>query len=337
MKKFLMMLIALVAAVSVSAQTYVKPSIFDNTYVQVTYGVTALTHPYCWGGIDWSHSLAQQSGLQVGKYVTPRFAVALDGVVSWDTFSCTKLSEYTVPFVTVNALAKYRFVDANKFAFTAVAGPGWAHGFVKDGTDLNGLMTKFQVEFTYKATDRLGIVVAPEFNYNLTNFYSNGNQPYFDSRNSWYGLNVGVSYRLGDKFKECPYTYTQGDVDRLNATINDLRAALAQKPNEVVKEVVKNSVTVENIVNSYSVTFDKGSHSVGDISAIASELNKSTKDIVIVGSTSPEGSERLNKNLAISRAEAVKAALIDAGVKADRISIATNYSDQRRATIVVAE
>lgn len=337
MKKFLMMLVALVAAISVSAQTYVKPNVFDNTYVQVTYGVTALTHPNCLLGIDWSHSLAQQSGLQVGKYITPKFGVALDGVVSWDTFSCTKLSDYTVPFVTVSALAKYRFVDTHKLAFTAVAGPGWAHYFVKDGTDLNGLMTKFQVEFTYKATDRLGIVVAPEFNYNLTNFYGNGNQPYFDSRNSWYGLNVGVSYRLGDKFKECPYKYTQGDVDHLNATINDLRAALAQKPNEVVKTVVEKSVVVEGVDNSYTVLFAKSSDVVGDVTAVASALNKSDKPVVIVGGTSPEGTEAYNKSLAISRAEAVKAALVKAGVDASRISISTDYSSQRRATIIVGE
>lgn len=333
-------MVALVAAVSVSAQTYVAPKFTDNTYVSLRYGVTNLMHPQCNGFTNWAHSLAQQTELQFGKYVTPRFAVAIDGTMSWDTFSHEKMSQNTVPFVTVAALAKYRVLDFNKLGIVAVAGPGWVHGFdansTKDHYDSNGMFAKFQLEFAYKVTDRLAIDVVPELNYNFTTgaFYHQ-HQPTFDSRNAWYGLNVGVTYRLGDKFKECPYTYTQGDVDHLNATINDLRAELAKKPTEVVKTVVEKSVVVEDVANSYTVYFDKNSSEVASLASVASALKKSDSVITVIGSTSPEGSETLNKNLAVARAEAVKSALVDAGISADRIKVATDYSNQRRATIVV--
>lgn len=340
MKKFILMMAAIVAAVSMSAQTYVAPKFTDNTYVTLRYGATALMHPKCYGFENFGHSLAQQTELQFGKWVTPRFAVALDGVVSWDTFSHQKLSEYTVPFITVSALAKYRFVDTNKFAFTTVTGPGWVHGFVKNGTgknDKNDLMAKFQLEFTYKVTDRLDVDVVPELNYNLTS-RGTGMNPYFDSRDAWYGLNVGVTYRLGKKFQECPYTYTQGDVDHLNAVINDLRAELDKKPTEV--KVVETKVvkeTVKDVTMLPAVTFEKGSAVVDNIDALVSVLKNSDGTITLVGSTSPEGTEKYNANLAVARAEAVKNALVNAGVSENRIKTATSYEVQRAVQVLLSK
>lgn len=315
MKKILMMMVAMVAAISMSAQTYVAPKFTDNTYVSIRYGVTALTHPGCLSGINWAHSLAQQSELQFGKYITPKFGVALDGVVSWDTFSCTKLSDYTVPFVTVSALAKYRLIDTHKFALTAVTGPGWAHGFYKDAADANDLMAKFQVELAYKVTDRLAVEVVPELNYNITNFYAYGTRvnPRFDSRNSWYGVNVGVTYRLGDGFKKCPYAYTQGDVDHLNATINDLRAALDEKPREVVKETVKTVEVTKAVQAVYTVLFAKNSAELTE--AAKATLDKVAGTVDVVATASPEGTAARNDVLSQERADVVKTYLEGKGVK----------------------
>ena len=350
MKKFILMMAAIVAAVSMSAQTYVAPKLTDNTYVTLRYGVTALMHPESNNFENFGHSLAQQTELQFGKWVTPRFAVALDGVVSWGTFSHQSVfstpkyvggvkQTYAVPFITVSALAKYRFVDTNKFAFTTVAGPGWVHGFVKNGQDANDLMAKFQLEFTYKLTDRLDVDVVPELNYNLTRNGAN-KQPYFDSHDAWYGLNVGITYRLGNKFQECPYTYTQGDVDHLNTVINELRAELEKKPTEVKvveTKVVKETVTVKDVNMLPTVTFEKGSAVVNNIDALASALKNSDGTITLVGSTSPEGTEKYNANLAVARAEAVKNALVNAGVSENRIKTATSYESQRAVQVLLSK
>lgn len=348
MKKFFSIMIAFVAMFTMSAQTYVAPKFTDNTYVTLRYGVTGLMKPSSLSSFNYArgtcgdksngfaHSLAQQTELQFGKWVTPRFAVALDGVVSWDTFSSLhKMSDYTVPFITVSALAKYRFVDTNKFAFTTVTGPGWVHGFVKNGTgknDKNDLMAKFQLEFTYKLTDRLDVDVVPELNYNLTRNGAN-KQPYFDSHDAWYGLNVGITYRLGKQFTECPYKYTQADVDALNEQINELRA---RKPKVVEKEVIKEVVKKEYIgLDEVIITFEKESSELTDIAKAV--LNKiieySTVVTYIQGDASYDGNVKFNENLANARAESVKKYLEDKGVKV--INADGKMTGSRIATIYV--
>lgn len=345
MKKIFSLMIAIVAMFTMNAQTYVAPKFTDNTYVTLRYGVTGLMKPSSFNYVGGTcgdksnglaHSLAQQTELQFGKWVTPRFAVALDGVVSWDTFSSLhKMSDYTVPFITVSALAKYRFVDTNKFAFTTVTGPGWVHGFVKNGTgknDKNDLMAKFQLEFTYKLTDRLDVDVVPELNYNLTRNGAN-KQPYFDSHDAWYGLNVGITYRLGKQFTECPYKYTQEDVDALNEQINELRA---RKPKVIEKDVIKEVVKKEYIgLDEVIITFEKESSELTDIAKAV--LNKiieySTVVTYIQGDASYDGNAKFNENLANARAESVKKYLEDNGVKV--INADGKMTGSRIATIYV--
>lgn len=160
-------------------------------------------------------------------------------------------------------------------------------------------------------------------------------QPRFDVRNSWYGLEVGVSYRLGNTFKVCNKTHTQAEVDALNAEINELREKLEKKPEMVVQYVDK--AVVETVDNNYTVLFKQGKSDVGDLSDIAKKLNKTDASITIVGSTSPEGSEKFNRNLALARANAVKDALVKAGVDKDRITVTNEYGKQRNATIILSK
>lgn len=320
-------MIALVAMFAMNAQTLEQTKFIDNTYVTMRYGVTGLMKPSSFKYVrgtrgtcgdksnGLAHSLAQQTELQFGKWVTPRFAVALDGVVSWDTFSSLhKMSDYTVPFITVSALAKYRFVDTNKFAFTTVTGPGWVHGFVKNGTgknDKNDLMAKFQLEFTYKLTDRLDVDVVPELNYNLTRNGAN-KQPYFDSHDAWYGLNVGITYRLGNQFTECPYKYTQADVDKLNAEINDLRARQPEVVEKIVEKVVTKEVKTQT---TYVVAFDYGKAELDQ--AGRDVLNAIPTDAVVdvQGEASYPGSKNFNQKLSERRAIVVSDYLTNRGIK----------------------
>lgn len=317
-------MIAIVAMFAMNAQTLEQTKFIDNTYVTLRYGVTGLMKPSSFNYVKgtcgdksngFAHSLAQQTELQFGKWVTPRFAVALDGVVSWDTFSSLhKMSDYTVPFITVSALAKYRFVDTNKFAFTTVTGPGWVHGFVKNGTgknDKNDLMAKFQLEFTYKLTDRLDVDVVPELNYNLTRNGAN-KQPYFDSHDAWYGLNVGITYRLGNQFTACPYKYTQADVDKLNAEINDLRARQPEVVEKIVEKVVTKEVKTQT---TYVVAFDYGKAELDQ--AGRDVLNAIPTDAVVdvQGEASYPGSKNFNQKLSERRATVVSDYLTNRGIK----------------------
>ena len=321
MKKIFSLMIAIVAMFTMNAQTYVSPKFTDNTYVTLRYGVTGLMKPSSFNYVGGTcgdksnglaHSLAQQTEFQFGKWVTPRVAVALDGVVSWDTFSSLhKMSDYTVPFITVSALAKYRFVNTNKFAFTTVTGPGWVHGFVKNSTGKNDLMAKFQLEFTYKLTDRLDVDVVPELNYNLTRNGAN-KQPYFDSHDAWYGLNVGITYRLGKQFTECPYKYTQADVDKLNAEINDLRA---RQP-ETVTKVVTKEVAVKTVYQPvYVVAFDFSKAELDQAGRDVLDAIPTDAVVDVQGEASYPGAKKFNQKLSERRASVVTEYLTKRGVK----------------------
>lgn len=335
MKKILLIIVALFATIAVSAKSYVQPSIFDNTYVSLTYGITNIFHPRTNGYDNYAHSFAQQSTLELGKYITPHFGLAINGSVGWDTFSHQKMSSNTVSYVTVSFLGKYKFVDTNKFMFAAAAGPSWIHHLIANNRDDNDLGIKMQLEFAYKITNRVSLLFIPELDYNFTKDIQNPKsfQPYFSTQNAWYGFNIGASYRFGKSFISCPYKYTQEEFDDLNGEINTLREKLEKKPNEVVKYVDK--AVVESVDNSYTVFFNQGKSDVKDVSTIAEALKKINSNVIIVGNASPEGTEQFNKTLAQKRAEAVKRALIDAGISEERISTTNAYEQQRNATIII--
>ena len=92
---------------------------------------------------------------------------------------------------------------------------------------------------------------------------------------------------------------------------------------------------VNNIDNSYTILFEQGKSTVKDITSIVNALKQNNKNITIIGNVSPEGSEEVNKALALARAKSVRNALIKAGISADRITITNEYANQRRATIIV--
>ena len=330
-------------AVNMTAQTIVKPATFDNTYVSVRYGVTALMRPGYNKFKNFAHSLAGQSELQFGKYITPKFGVALDGTLGWDTYSHEKMSKNVVPFVSVAALAKYRVVDFNRFGVVAVAGPGWIHAFDANSNskhfDQNGIFTKFQLEFSYKVTDRVIVDVVPELNYNFTSGKAkHDHQPTFDVHNAWYGLNVGLTYKFGNDFQLCDKLYTAAEWNALNEEVNNLRAELAKKPKEV--KVVETKVVKETVKDATflpSVTFERGSAVVGSIDDLIKVVKATTGTVTLVGSTSPEGPEELNADLATARANAVKKALVKAGVSADRIKTVTTYDAQRTVQVLLSK
>lgn len=336
MKKFILAFATIFGMYSANAESYVKPSIIDNTYLTVSYGITNLMHPRNNYYGNYVHSFAQQITLDFSKYITPHFGLAINGTLGWDTFSHVKQSGNTVSFVDVSLLGKYRFVNTNKFSLVAGAGPSWIHGMIVHNRDNNDLGIKMQLEFAYKVTNRLSLVAIPELNYNFT-ATSTVNprhfQPYFNSNNAWYGLNVGASYRFGDTFKACPFKYTQEEVDALNDEINGLKKELEKGPRVITEHVI--NTIVKNVDNSYSVFFEQGKSDISDVSEIVKELKKTNDEIVIVGSTSPEGTEAFNRSLAQKRAEAVKKALVDAGISADRISTSNDYNKQRNATIFI--
>ena len=333
-------MVALVAmfAMSMSAQTVESSRFIDNTYFRLDGGATALTHPGCLGYEDWGHTIQGVIGAEIGKWITPKFGVAFEGdfgirngskigafnyqliVPNEDLESAYLKKAQRFNYITVTGLAKFNmsnivagFNPNRKWELVLATGPMWIHGY--PGSDyVNDFGVKFKAEINYNINYRWQLNLIPEFNYNLTGLYSYGTteHPRFDSRNSWYGLKVGVTYKIGKQFTECPYRYTQEDVDKLNAEINDLRARQPEVIERIVEKVVTKEVGVQNV---YVVAFDYGKAELDQTGRDV--LNAIPADVVVdvQGEASYPGTDEYNQKLSERRASVVAGYLANRGVK----------------------
>jgi outer membrane protein OmpA-like peptidoglycan-associated protein len=143
----------------------------------------------------------------------------------------------------------------------------------------------------------------------------------------------------------------QGEIDDLNARINELRDESDSKDRRIardirriaeledsleaaknVKPTVVNKVTkvvnVNNNVLQPTVIFGQGKSSVdaaqmASVAMIAKYMkNHPESKILIKGYASPEGNPELNQKLSVARAQAVKDALVSRyGISASRLTI----------------
>ena len=150
MKKFLFMLIACMAMMSANAQTFESSKFFDNTYLRLEGGATALTHPNCnndgYGYDDWSHTIQGVVGVEMGKWITPKFGVAFEGDFGLRNGSKNGYFNYesvdplmkakAFNYINVTGLAKMNMSNViagwnpnRKVEFVLATGPMWIHGF----------------------------------------------------------------------------------------------------------------------------------------------------------------------------------------------------------------
>lgn len=336
MKKIFSLMIAIVAMFTMNAQTFESSRFIDNTYFRVEGGATALTHPGCLGYEDFGHTIQGVIGAEVGKWITPKFGVAFEGDFGirngskfgyfnyeWiDAEQYQKAQRFN--YITVTGLTKFNvsniFAGWNperKWEFVLATGPMWIHGFPGKNYE-NDFGVKFKAEVNYNATERLQLNLIPEFNYNLTGCYSYGTyeHPRFDSRNSWYGLKVGVTYKIGKQFTECPYKYTQADVDKLNAEINDLRARQPETVTKVVEKVVTKEVAVKTVYQPvYVVAFDFAKDKLDQAARDVLDAIPADAVVDVQGEASYPGAKKFNQKLSERRASVVTEYLTKRGVK----------------------
>lgn len=296
---------AMMVAMVMSAHT-TEQKFFDNTYVTIKGGVTTLMRPGCNGYENYGHTFEAATSLQAGKWLTPTWGIAIDGTNGWTNGSKFGVfqSDYAVNYVTVSTLAKYR-IPFGKFNVVAATGPMWIHGFNKNLPDNNDLGAKMQLEFNYDVNSDWQLNFVPELNYNLTRIA--GSQPRFDSRNAWYGLMAGVTYKFNDGFTKCDKVYTQAEWDILNNKVNELRN---RKPETV--EVEKVVIKTVNTATEYVVFFSKNSTELTN--AAIKTLNKVSGNVKVVGGASEDGTLKRNQELSVERANVVADYLKNRGV-----------------------
>ena len=316
MKKILFVAAALAVMFGASAQN-------ENMWVSLRGGASGLMHPQCNGYENFGHTIQGQASAQFGVWITPVFGIGIESVTGFDNGSSAGnfhgknwVNHTDVYANTKFNLSRLIFGKQRKVEFVPVAGIGWVHGFTYAGHS-NDIATKYAVDVNYNFADKWQLNVSPFLAYNLTGNYQGANNPRFDARNAWWGLEAGVTYKFGNGFKICG-GYTQADIDALNAQINELRSRQPETRVEVVEKVVEKVVenTVKKVVyQDIVIDFENNSDELRP--SEAAKLAGIPKDatVIVTGSATKTGSPDRNDKLSAARAKVVADKIKSNGVK----------------------
>lgn len=349
MKKVFTLMAAAVIAVSASAQTVTESKTFDNVYIGINGGVTTKAT-----GHEWLKDLNGNAGLRIGRNFTPVWGMAVEGNVyfcnqPWESTGTFASAVNTGLIGTVNLsnwFGGYKG-EPRTFEVTALYGLGWGHVFGHSGKYVgsdfkltkdqnaaagnqniiktNFLTSKAGLDFAFNLGEAKAwqIYIEPAMLWSLNGLGYDGVE--YNVNRAFVQLNAGVVYKFRNSNNSHNFTIAQlrdqGEIDALNAQINDLRNELAKKPKEVVKvkEVVKEApvqqeVKVENLV---FVTFAQGKSVLTNQAKKALDGVASGRHVQIVGTASPEGSKEINDKLSQARADVVASYLRGRGVIID--------------------
>lgn len=329
MKHFILgLMLAFISILNVNAQVYDAGTINDNWYIGGDIGTPVWSNTKSWQVFNPWKDQQLNINLYAGKYLTPY--VGLEGGIAglFNTGSESNWIDghnlYAGGVLNLSNIFGGYLGKPRKVEVEFMAGPGWYHTY-KTGEDLNSISVRNAARIKFNVKKNLSIAVTPEYIF-LPRVYDNHRRQHIAS------LNAGIVYKFNSKRGGFPVhrLYDYDEVAKLNAIIAELK-----KPRPTVAPTVITNTKYYN--NAYSILFEQGSSELGDVSAIANAIKDSKETITIIGGISPEGSEELNKNLALARANAVKDALVKAGIDANRINVTSDYSQQRRATIVVGK
>ena len=331
MKKLIFTLVALFVTISAFAQTVEGSKLFDNISIGIRGGATALTNPIQNGYEDWSHSIEGTAGLDITKMITPVFGVGVEGQVGFENGSKFGNFQGRNWVNYVNTIANSKFNLNNLFAgyngkprpleVVAVAGIGWSHGFVypeySEGTaHTNDIMAHYALEFNFNLSDRWQLNIIPQYNFDLTpsRGFTHVNQPCFDHKNSYYGVQAGFTYKFKNSngthnFTLCPYEYTQDDYDKLMSQINELRNREPEVKYVEVEKVIYKEVPQK----LYTITFDYNSAEVDGMNYDILKSIPAGSTLSLSGEASSPGSKDYNDKLSLERAKNAADILIKLG------------------------
>lgn len=342
MKKMIALVTFSAIALTVSAQELINGSkVTDNWSVGLNAGgVTPLTHNPFW------KSMRPVMGVELGKQLTPIFALGLEGMWSVNTSRSSTVFDHSnvslLGKVNLNNLFGGYLGTPRPFEIEAVAGPGWLHSYVNGQGDDNFISTKVGLNFNFNlgAEKAWTIALKPALVYNLDGNTMPG-QGRFNANHAGVELTAGLIYHFkgsnGKHHMTLERPYNRSEVNRLNAEINELRVQaqeaadaknsldaanrqIAQLLGELdycrnqkpaLKTVTKTNQTLESVV-----TFRQGKTLVDasqlpNVERIATYMKGHPESTVVIkGYASPEGSAEVNAKIASQRADAVKALLV---------------------------
>lgn len=329
MKKIFLSLLMVMTAIFSNAQTqsnYAGSSkLLDNVSVTVQGGALTTFDEFVKGHT----AVAPIALVGVDKYLNPWFGVGVEGRTLIGTGNGKYNSHTAFDAVNVSGYAKFNIM--NMFNFTGTrhlfepvvyTGLGWGHQTCSDITPRNYMTYRAGAELNFNLgqSKSWAVVVNPSV---VFGDIDNGK---LSKHHGSFELTAGVVYHFKTSNGTTSFAkaklYDQNEVDELNGKINGLKKQLddANATIEVLKNAPKQTV-VQTVTNTVwpKVQFKQGSAkiastSMANIYDIADAI-KDTKDTIkVTGYASTEGSTTYNKKLSYKRAEAVKKALVAAGV-----------------------
>lgn len=363
MRKFFTTLIIACAALTANAQQKALQGngVFDNWSIGlVGGGITPTTHS------DFFKDMRATYGVEIGKQISPIVGLAVQFTAANNVSSSANIIDAS----NLSLLGKFNLSNLfcgykgqpRLFEIEAVAGAGWGHHYYP-GNDDNYMTSKYGLNFNFNLGEAKAwtISLKPSIVYNMESDNHNvagsrnndGDNPiYYNVNKSAIELMAGVTYHFknpgnGKHYMTLVRPYDQGEVDALNAKINDLRAQVNDRDAEVERQKAqindleqllndcrnrKPAVEVQTVTNNtnsleQTVTFRQGKSVVDpsqqpNVERVATFMkNHPGSKVSIKGYASPEGSAEINAKLANERAAAVKTILVNKyKISADRIS-----------------
>lgn len=344
-KKMMMLAVAAMVTTSVSAQNALEDSkTFDNWYIGINGGVSSRLKP----NDAFFSNVNPHAGLRLGRYWTPVVGWAVEGDFFFRDKAFDASDQNGLKALNVDLLGTLNLSnwfggykgEPRPFEIVAVGGLGWNYIFKSKTSHKNDLVSKLGLDFTFNLGEAKAwqIYLEPAIDFNLT--FQGPVQ--FNVNQSALQVSVGINYKFGNSngthnFKLAQLR-DQGEIDDLNARINELRGENDKKDVRIARDirriaeledslaaaknvkptVVKNVVTkvVNNNVLQPTVIFGLGKSTVdaaqmASVAMIAKYMkNHPESRILIKGYASPEGNPELNQKLSEARAASVKNALV---------------------------
>jgi len=332
MKKFFTFIFALMFTLSMNAQIATENQKFlDNTYVTIHGGVAT---PLTFNDVFPVNPIV---GLSLGKWFNPVYGAEVEGSawlgshasygfnnrvnftptlkedgsvnMSYNTFRGMHLGVNGLANLT-NLFKGYTGTP-RACELTAVAGLGWTHGFRPNFPDNDnnhlGAKTGLNFDINFGKNKAHTFSIRPAVLWNLSEPGNSYGNLAFNSKGAQLYLGVGYTYRF--KTSNGTHNFRTYDVGGMINEINRLNAELEKKPNEVVREIIRDHNVPAFVNEEVVVFFAKGSY---ELTNEAKEtLNKVHGIVNVYGFASPEGTKDFNTRLANMRAQVVADYLIN--------------------------
>jgi len=335
MRKFIFsFVIMMMTVISVNAQTAIEtPKTFDNMYIGLNGGVATPLD------FDNLFPVNPVAGVSVGKWFNPVFGAEVEGSawfgshVSYGVdnrinFTGTVHEDGTVSksyntvrgmyfgtngLMNLTNLFKGYNGKPRAFEVSTVAGLGWVHGFCPNASDKYnnwlGAKTGLNFDFNLGKTKAHTFSVKPAVLWNLSQPGNSVGHLAFNKKGAQ--LYVGLGYTYHFKTSNGTHYFKTYDVGAMNDEINTLRADLAKKPKEIIRDHEVRVPVQTTVEKTFVVQFAQNSSLLTEENMRVLDRIPAGTKVSVVGTASVEGSSAYNNKLSEDRANAVSTYLQD--------------------------